>query len=211
MLSHLQLTAWLHTFKEHDLDPNKIVSQGYDGASVMSSRCTGVQKRIREFAPYGRYVHFYAHNLNLALVDSVKNIPDASEFFAFLQSLYVFMSITKAHDIFMQKQIELNPGKQPRQLPKLSETRWAYQYRAVNSICFTLDAIVETLQVIADGLHHDKAIEARGLLYQVQNFEFLLSLIVFDRVLSCTFSLSQQLQEKSINLAKASDLVLATR
>jgi hypothetical protein len=29
------------------LDPKMMVSQGYDGASVMSGRCNGVQERIR--------------------------------------------------------------------------------------------------------------------------------------------------------------------
>ena len=67
-------------------------------------------------------------------------------FLLFFNLCMSFMSTTKAHDIFMHKQIELNPGKQPRQLPKVSETRWAYRYRTVNSICFTLDAIIETLR-----------------------------------------------------------------
>ena len=34
-----------------NLDPNHLVSQGYDGASVMSGRCAGVQAKVREFAP----------------------------------------------------------------------------------------------------------------------------------------------------------------
>ena len=29
--------------------------QGYDGGSVMSGHCTGVQTRVREFAPYATY------------------------------------------------------------------------------------------------------------------------------------------------------------
>ena len=44
---------------EFDLDCFKVVSQGYDGASVMSGRCTGVQVRVRAFAPYAVYIHCY--------------------------------------------------------------------------------------------------------------------------------------------------------
>ena len=62
----------------HDLDPNKM---GYDGASVMSGHCTGVQTRVREFAPYATYIHCYVHVLNLVLVDSVKSVKYASDFF----------------------------------------------------------------------------------------------------------------------------------
>ncbi len=34
-----------------------LVSQGYDGASVMSGVNTGVQQRIREVVPQAIYVH----------------------------------------------------------------------------------------------------------------------------------------------------------
>ena len=160
-------TLLLKILEENKLDPKQIVSQGYDGATVMSGRCNGVQKRIQEVAPKARYVHCYAHNLNLALIDCVKIDNDASEFFALLQSLYVFISSSKAHTIFMEKQRELFPDKQPKQLQKLSDTRWACQYRTINAVCWTFDAVIETLQDIASSQGHVKAVEARGLLHQV--------------------------------------------
>ena len=39
------------TLREYELDPKQIISQGYDGATVMSGRCTGVQERIKVVAP----------------------------------------------------------------------------------------------------------------------------------------------------------------
>lgn len=56
-------------------DGNKMVSQGYDGASVMSGHHSGVQARVREFAPYAAYIHCHAHVLNLVLVNAVKLVP----------------------------------------------------------------------------------------------------------------------------------------
>ena len=46
-----------------------MVSQGYDGAAVMSGCVSGVQKRIRDLVPQAIYVHCHAHCLNLVLVD----------------------------------------------------------------------------------------------------------------------------------------------
>uniref|UniRef100_A0A1X7VT56 DUF4371 domain-containing protein n=1 Tax=Amphimedon queenslandica TaxID=400682 RepID=A0A1X7VT56_AMPQE len=63
-----------------DLDSMKIVSQGYDGASVMSGKCAGVQAIIRNFAPNAVYIHCYAHVLNLVLVDSCRSVSSASVF-----------------------------------------------------------------------------------------------------------------------------------
>ena len=41
-------------------------------------------------------------------------------------------------------------------------------------------------------------------------FSFMLSLVMFDKILSCTKSLSDQLQSSNIDLAQAADLVIAT-
>ena len=61
-----------------------------------------------------------------------------------------------------------------------------------------------------EGHDRARATEATGILLQVHTFRFLLSLIIFWRILSCTKSLSDQLQSTRTDLAKAADLVLAT-
>lgn len=61
--------------------------------SVMSGHCTGVKTRVREFAPYAAYIHCYAHVLNLVLVDSVKSVTHAYEFFALLEALYICICV----------------------------------------------------------------------------------------------------------------------
>ena len=71
----------LQTIDSHGLDLKCLVSQGYDGASVMSGHCSGVQQRIREKAPQAIYIHCNAHILNLALVDCSKAVSQAAEFF----------------------------------------------------------------------------------------------------------------------------------
>lgn len=180
----------LDTLKQHGLDPKCIVSQGYDGASVMSGQCTGVQQRIKEIVPQATYVHCYAHCLNLALVDCVRNVSDASEFFALMEVLYVFVSASKVHELYLEKQSELHPTKQIRQLQRLSDTRWACRYFAVDVVCSTFDSIIATLESLMDGEDRTKGTEATGILLQVQTFKFLLSLIIFCRILSCTKSLS---------------------
>ena len=72
----------IKTLKECNLDPALIVSQGYDSATVMSGSRSGVQQHIRlHLMPHN--VHCYARYLNQALVDCVRNVQDASEFFAY--------------------------------------------------------------------------------------------------------------------------------
>ena len=65
------------------------------------------------------------------------------------------LSTTKAHAIFMGKQHEIHADKQPLQLQRLSDTRWACRYGAVNTLCRTYDCLLATLEYIGDG--HDCA------------------------------------------------------
>jgi len=198
------------TLTKHGLDLACIVSQGYDGASVMSGHCTGVQTRLKEFAPHAVYIHCHAHILNLVLVDSVKAIPGATQFFALVESLYVFLATTKVHVIFLQKQKELHPDKPTRELQRLSDTRWACRYSSVNAMCYTFDAILATLEDMGEDSDGMKATQATGLLLQIKTFHFLLSLITFDKILSITKGLSDVLQSATLDLAKAADLVSGT-
>ena len=94
-------TYIIQALEEHKIDPSMMVSQGYDGASVMSGHCTGVQKQIKDRYPSAIYIHCYAHVLNLVLVDCSKKVQLTHDFFCLLESLYVFMSASKAHTTFV--------------------------------------------------------------------------------------------------------------
>ena len=140
----------LDTFK---LDPTAIVSQGYDGVSVMSGRCSGVQQRVKRVAPQAVYVHCYVHCLNLALVDTAKKIPEAADF------LYAFLGTSKAHEIYTQQQSKLRTNNQIRKLKHLSDTRWACRYLAVDAVYSTYNAVLATLQIIMEGNDRTKAVD----------------------------------------------------
>lgn len=165
---------------------------------------------IEQVSPSAVYIHCYAHKLNLALVDCVKSNQLANDFFCWLEALYVYISTTKAHSVFIAKQKELQPEKQVHQLQKLSDTWWACRQSAVNAICCTYKSLLATLEEASEGTDRAKAVEATGLLLQIKTFKFLLSLIMFDRVLTCSKSLSDYLQDSKVNLVKAADLVSAT-
>ena len=69
----------LDTLASFDLSLFDCVFQSYDGASIMSGSCTGVQSRIKELAPQAVYIH-NAHRLNLVLVDCVETVSRAGEY-----------------------------------------------------------------------------------------------------------------------------------
>ena len=103
---------------------------------------------------------FIAMFIVLTCVDSVHG---ASEFFELLKTLYVFLSTSKCHVIFMEQHTQLHPDKQHRQLQKLSDTRWVCRHNAVSAVCYTYDVLATLFECVStfDG---SKAAEARGLL-----------------------------------------------
>lgn len=78
----------IHCLERYGLEyRSNLVGQGYDGASVMSGKHSGVAARIETDAKHAVYVHCNAHCLNLVLIDTVKAVPEADCFFALLQKL----------------------------------------------------------------------------------------------------------------------------
>ena len=112
--------------------------------------------------------------------------------------------------MFVATQKKLHPDKPTHELHKLSDTHWVCRHDAVNAICYTYDWLLSTLEEISEGSDRVQAVEAQGLHLQVKNFKLLVLLIIFDRVLTCTKSLSDSLQISHIDMGKVADLVLAT-
>ncbi|CAG7667378.1 unnamed protein product, partial [Allacma fusca] len=63
----------LDVLKRSDLELSSVRGQCYDGASNMSGKLTGVSTQIQEMEKRAIYVHCYAHSLNLAVQDVIRN------------------------------------------------------------------------------------------------------------------------------------------
>lgn len=69
-----------NTLHHYELSTSDWVAQGYDGTAVMSGHVSGVQKGLKEVALNAEYVHYYAHCLNLVLVDTTKKFATLLHF-----------------------------------------------------------------------------------------------------------------------------------
>lgn len=181
-----------------------IIAQSYDGASVMSGRENGVQQKIRQLHPSAVYVHCMAHRMNLVLVESCKVTRHAQAFFGILESLYCFFARPNNHEKFKIAQTAM--GIQPLELTQLSDTRWACRWRNVNSTKRLLHSIKACLTELSEP-HNRCFVEAEGLLMQLQKYEFVVCLAVFDKLLSLVQVPHKFLQSKGATLAAASSLV----
>lgn len=90
----------------------KVVAQIYDCAAVMSRSVCGVQVRFWEKYSEAVHVHCYAHDIHLC--HTFTAIPEASDFFDLLESLYSFFNVSIVyHDQFaaIQKELHIEQGE----------------------------------------------------------------------------------------------------
>jgi len=186
------------------IDIQKCVGQCYDGASVMSGCVAGVQAKIRAVVSQAIYTHCYNHQLNLIVVDCVKNIPLVAEFFVILQQLYVFISGSAVHPVFLNMQ----SGNLKLELKRLSDTRWSCQHASCLAVLQCLPAVLSTLEQfsVVDNSSADRSMQATSLL-QFINGKFAVQLVMFENLLQKVNIVSKQLQSSTCELSEAIDLV----
>ena len=74
------------------LKTTKILSQVYDGASVMSGKHGGVQRLLQEKEKRNMpYIHCFNHQLHLVIIHSLSADEEILDFFDTCRSLYDFL------------------------------------------------------------------------------------------------------------------------
>ena len=121
----------------------------------------------------------------------------------------MFVSSSKVHVLFLEKQRQIHPHKQPLELQKLSDTRWVCCYAPVNAVCRTYNFLILTVEEVVESSIYTQQLQARGLDHQLKYFSFIVALVTFDRILTCTKQISDQLHSSSIDLSRASRLAFA--
>ncbi len=126
------------------------MGQGYDGGlrGHVRGEHSGVAARIKANNKSRFFMCTAMHNcINLVLADSTKSVPESETFFSLLQKLYVYMSGSYVHQKWLSVQKEMYQGA-PRDLQRLSDTRWACRYQACKNIKDRLPAVLRVLHDI---------------------------------------------------------------
>ena len=162
--------------------------QSYDGAAVMSGKCSGVQTRLRQLEPRALFVVSNSHALNLVVVDSCRN-SYIRNMFGTLQSLHTFFNGTKRHAVLERCKLHNSSiSSSSKQRKLLSEMRWNSRFNALDAFQRLNPAILEALEELSTSTGMDRSTisDSNGLLYNIGTFEFLLSVEVAKMILGVT-------------------------
>ena len=123
------------SFEKYGLTFDGLVSQAYDGASVMSGIRGGLQAIVSNFCQRVIiYVHCFAHKLNLVVKNVVQNIDAFREFFDTLSAIYTFFKLSNVSESYEGTSIK-----------RLIDTRWSGHMGSSKSIKDNYSEIKEAL------------------------------------------------------------------
>lgn len=131
----------INVLQKYHIPADILISQTYDGASVMAGQHGGVHTFVRELYPRALFIHCYAHQLNLVLLHGSKTIKDIKLFIADLTTFHTFFSRSSK-----RSQLLRDRGFK---LPHPCETRWNYNSRGVTTIKTHFFQIYAALQHVS--------------------------------------------------------------
>jgi hypothetical protein len=176
------------------LNIDDIRGQSYDNGSNMKGKHQGIQKRLLDVNPRAFYVSCGCHTLNLALCDMAKSCVKARNFFAYMQKVYtLFSGSTHRWDVLRTYVKGLSPKA-------LSVTRWESHIESVKVIRSQAAELSDVLIEISNSSKDDVVMtEAKGLWNNaLEDFEFLISLCIWYKILDKVDWVSQVLQKEEI-------------
>lgn len=137
------------------LTTEKILSQCYDGASVMSGKSGGVQQilqeRVEREVPY---VHCFNHQLHVVVIHAMSSENAIQAFLDACDMLYRFMRKPTMATVYTGQRLK-----------RLLDQRWTSHLATVSVIVNSYDAVMQFLaEIDSSGVHMERKVQAAGLL-----------------------------------------------
>lgn len=172
-------------------NPDQLISQSYDGASVMSGAHGGVQKLIKDKFKYAHYIHCYAHQLNLIMSQATSINTNARIFFAELSDITNFFSNSPQRVAILDEVVG-------NRVPRASATRWNFKIRTVNTVYENRESLIACMEKIqSTSRQSDTITKAGALLRLLHDPKFIFWLSVFHRIMPHVNILYSQLQKRA--------------
>jgi hypothetical protein len=182
--------------KKLDLNIDDIRGQEYDNGSNMKGKKRGVLKRLLDIYRKAFYTLCGCHSLNLVLCDIANSYPKAIYFFGIVQRIYtLFASSTKRWKILLNNVSSLT-------LKPFSQIRWESWIESLKAIKFQTPQIRYALLQLAKTSDAPKTKSEANCLttYEMESFEFLLSMTIWFDILFAVNTGSKNLQSKDMHI-----------
>lgn len=138
---------------------------------------------------------YIAHNLNLVLIDTVRHIPEASRFFDIVGHVYTFFGASINRWKLIVSAITLK---------KLCPTRWSSRNDSLKALQSNYFNILQSLtEIILKSKNLEERTEAQGLKMKLENFEFIVLIVIFSNILQSINHVTKLLQSDTCDMMEA--------
>lgn len=193
----------IESIEKYGIKAEKIISQCYDGAHVMSGHEGGVQKLLEKH--YNRpipYVHCFNHKLHLVVEAVVLKVNACRLFFGEVRLVHDFFNRFKVKQIYSGTNI-----------PRLLEQRWSGHSDAVKAIRKNYFEIVGTLEKIKSKNYGnfdpvDIAL-GNGILKSIKKPKFIFMLHFYNGLFGALEPVNKILQMRHIGFRTAMPVIEA--
>ncbi|KAL4148045.1 hypothetical protein QTP88_002349 [Uroleucon formosanum] len=184
---------------ENELDIKNCRGQSYDNASNMSGVYSGLQARIKGACPYAIFVPCAAHSLNLVGEYAVNFYKLGTEFFNFLQALYIFFSASTYRWEILSDYLTNSKNKTVK---RLSDTQWAARHEGCSSLSQNWTELLKALNSFVENLMENSKTkcESTGLIKKMNSLEMCILVTFWNDILERFNSTSKKLQTVEIDL-----------
>jgi len=120
--------------------------------------------------------------------------------------LYDFISSSKKRmSLYSEYQTKRYPGKPLRRLKRVDTTRWLSHSTALQTLFYTYDSILDTLNYLQNDISSDRicCVKAKSLYEYMLSERFVLTELTFKKMFDITSPLSSFLQGKNIDFLAA--------
>ena len=191
------------SIKKYGLTFGGLVSQAYDGASVMSGDRKDLQKLLSDHClRLIIYIHCLAHRINLVVKHVIDGISDLKEYFGTVSSIYSFF-----------KPSNVRAAYNGTSLKRLNDTRWSGHLDAAKPFEKNDVEIRKTLisSTTNKKLEQEQRALADGLLTQLSKRVFVSLTCYVGKILKIMDILNKIPQSSKESLLSALNAVQSTR
>ncbi|XP_056637700.1 uncharacterized protein LOC130445837 [Diorhabda sublineata] len=196
----------LNILNDNGIDTKHLLSQCYDGASVMSGHKGGVaaliQKSLGRFIPY---VHCFNHRLHLVVVRTISEIDSIKHFFDQAVMLHEFFGHGKVAAIYRGKSIG-----------RLLEQRWSGHIAIVKVIFSNYTEILRSLDEFKNNRSFIcwsvylsvKSVRIKSVMLE---YDFRFTLVFMKKLLGLLEPADSALQARTISLKEANEIIKSVK
>ena len=179
----------------------------FDGASNMSGRISGLQKRLGDVCEGALYVHCSNHSLDLTLQEVSKEVRLVADTLNFVKGVAnVVRESSKRGDLF---QSMFDNEKDSKRLISLCPTRWCVRAASIKRLTDTYEQVLKTLKQLSDdrNVRGDTRATIGGFLKAAVNVKTYFGLLMCGAVFAPSEDIAKRLQGENVTAQGALESV----